>query len=199
MQGFFEVGVFAAAVIIIGWHGKYEQYAHFIAINMCSVTYMMVTGIAASGGIRVGHFWGLRDKPQIYVAGHTALGMAAGFMSLWGLVFLCFPNSLVWLYTEDSNVSPIAISLLMVGGLFQLSDGLQSTALGLLRGIADVNVPTVLALIAYWLVGLPIGYILSYTDGLKAIGMWFGLTAGLTASAIFLCTRFYRTVGKMQF
>lgn len=196
-QGFFEVAVFVGAAIIIGWYGKYQQAAHFIAINMCSVTYMMMTGISAAGGIRVGHFWGLRDKGSMLTAGNTALSLAGSFMLCCAIIFVLFTQWLVGLYTTEADVVPIAITLTIIGGFFQISDGLQVTALGILRGIADVNIPTVITLIAYWGIGLPIGYVLSYQYDLKAAGVWIGLTAGLTASAIMLCWRFYRMIKKM--
>jgi multidrug resistance protein, MATE family len=198
LQGFFEVAVFAGAALIIGWYGKNQQAAHFIAINMCSVTYMMVTGISAAGGIRVGHFWGLHDRRNMLLAGNTALSLAGGFMLCCALIFFIFNKWLVGLYSSDVDVMPIAIMLTIIGGFFQISDGLQVTALGILRGIADVNVPTVITLIAYWGVGLPVGYILSNNFNLKAAGIWIGLTAGLTASAIMLCWRFYRMVKKIK-
>jgi multidrug resistance protein, MATE family len=197
LQGFFEVGVFSAAVVIIGWYGKYQQAAHMIAINMCSVTYMMVTGIAAAGGIRVGHFWGLKDRKQMAVAGKTALLMGGGFMAMCAMVFFVFPQFLIGLYTKDAQVVPVATILLLLGGIFQLSDGLQATALGILRGISDVNFPTLITLFAYWVVGLPIGYLLGNYYDLKAAGIWMGLTAGLTASAILLCWRFFKMVRKV--
>lgn len=197
LQGFFEVAVFSSAVVIIGWYGKYQQAAHMIAINMCSVTYMMVTGIASAGGIRVGHFWGLKDKQQMVTAGNTALGIGGGFMLIAALVFFIFPQFLIGLYTNDPQVVPVATALLLIGGIFQLSDGLQATALGILRGIADVNFPTLITLFAYWIVGLPIGYLLGNYYGLKAAGIWVGFTLGLTASAILLCWRFFRMVRKM--
>ncbi len=198
MQGFFEVAVFAAAVVIIGWYGKSDQAAHMIAISMCSVTYMMVTGIASAGGIRVGHFWGLKDKPGMLLSGKVALSMAGGFMLGCALLFLACKHWLVGLYTLDLTVTPVAIALLTIGAFFQISDGLQATALGVLRGIADVNVPTIITLFAYWIIGLPIGYYLGTYCGLRANGVWVGLTAGLTASAVLLCFRFYRITRKMQ-
>jgi multidrug resistance protein, MATE family len=198
LQGFFEVAVFAAAVIIIGWYSKYQQAAHLIAINMCSVTYMMVTGLAAAGGIRVGHFWGLKDFKNMRIAGNMALGLAGGFMFFCAALFIIFNQWFVGLYTDDVNVVPIAIELLIIGGVFQISDGLQATALGLLRGGSDVNIPTVITLFAYWVVGLPVGYLLGSYYGLQASGVWIGLTAGLTASALLLNWRFYRLLGRMK-
>jgi multidrug resistance protein, MATE family len=198
MQGFFEVAIFAGAVVIIGWYGKHQQAAHQIAINMCSVTYMMVTGVAAAGGIRVGYFWGLKDRRMIILSGSTALGIGASFMVLCASIFFIFNTHLVHLYTSDSQVVPVAVSLLIIGGFFQISDGIQATALGILRGIADVNVPTGITLFAYWGVGLPIGLILGQWYGMKAAGVWIGLTAGLTASALLLCWRFYAMVKKIE-
>ncbi len=198
MQGFFEVAVFAGAVVVIGWYGKYQQAAHQIAINMCSVTYMMVTGIASAGGIRVGHFWGLHDRHKILVSGNTALSIAGIFMVICATILIVFHRFLIGLYTSDTDVVPVATTLLLIGGLFQLSDGLQATALGILRGIADVNIPTGITLIAYWIIGLPIGYFLGEFYGLKAAGVWLGLTAGLTASAILLCWRFYGMVRRIE-
>lgn len=198
MQGFFEVAIFAGAVVIIGWYGKYQQAAHQIAINMCSVTYMMVTGVAAAGGIRVGHFWGLKDRRMIILSGSTALGIGAAFMAFCAAIFFIFNKGLVELYTTDAQVVPVAITLLIIGGFFQMSDGIQATALGILRGIADVNVPTGITLFAYWGVGLPIGVILGEWYGLKAAGVWIGLTAGLTASALLLCWRFYAMVKRIK-
>jgi multidrug resistance protein, MATE family len=198
LQGFFEVGVFSAAVVIIGWYGKYQQAAHMIAINMCSVSYMMVTGIASAGGIRVGHFWGLKDKRQMMVAGKTALCLGGGFMAVSALIFFVFPQFLIGLYTKDVEVVPVASVLLLLGGIFQISDGLQATALGILRGISDVNFPTLITLFSYWVVGLPIGYFLGNYYDMKAAGVWMGLTAGLTASAVLLCWRFFQRVKKIE-
>jgi multidrug resistance protein, MATE family len=198
LQGFFEVAVFAGAVIIIGWSGKYQQAAHLIAINLCSVTYMMATGIASAGGIRVGHFWGLHERESMRVAGNTALGLSGGFMFLCAILFIIFNKWFIGLYTDDINVVPIAVELLIIGGFFQISDGWQATALGLLRGVSDVNLPTFITLFSYWIFGLPIGYFLSEYYGLKASGVWIGLTAGLTASALLLNWRFYRLVKRMK-
>jgi multidrug resistance protein, MATE family len=198
MQGFFEVAVFAGAVVIIGWYGKYQQAAHQIAISMCSVTYMMVTGMSAAGGIRVGHFWGLKDRKMIILSGTTALLLAGGFMAFCAIIFFIFYNPLIALYTTDATVVPTAITLLIIGGFFQLSDGLQVTALGILRGITDVNIPTGITLFAYWVVGLPIGLLLAQSYKLQAAGVWIGLTAGLTTSAVLLCWRFYGMVKKME-
>ena len=119
-------------------------------------------------------------------------------MALCAIIFFIFYNPLIALYTTDANVVPTAISLLIIGGFFQLSDGLQVTALGILRGISDVNIPTGITLFAYWVVGLPIGLLLAQYYKLEAAGVWIGLTAGLTTSAVLLCWRFYGMVKKIE-
>ncbi len=197
LQGFFEVAVFGAAVLLIGAYGKYQQAAHQIALNMCSVSYMMITGVATAGSIRVGHFWGLKDKDAMYCAGTTALVLSTCVMSCSAILFFTIPKSLVNLYTTDLNVVPYAVQLLIIGSFFQLSDGLQATSMGILRGISDVNQPTILSIIAYWVVGLPLGWVLAERFGMESQGVWVGLTASLTLLAGLLCWRFYAQLKKI--
>jgi multidrug resistance protein, MATE family len=197
LQGFFEVAVFGAAVLLIGAYGKYQQAAHQIALNMCSVSYMMITGVAAAGSIRVGHFWGLKDKSAMHDAGTTALILATGLMCCSSLLFFLMPHQLVGLYTKDVKVVPFAVQLLIIGSFFQLSDGLQATSMGILRGIADVNRSTILSIIAYWVVGLPLGWVLAERFGMESRGVWLGLTVSLTLLAGLLCWRFYAQLKKM--
>jgi MATE family multidrug resistance protein len=113
-------------------------------------------------------------------------------MSVTCILFLTLNYFLVRLYIQDVQVIGIAASLVIIGGFFQLSDGIQVVSLGILRGIEDVNVPTVIALIAYWVIGLPIGYVLAFTFGMNVQGIWIGLLAGLTVSAVLLTFRFYK-------
>ena len=133
------------------------------------------------------------------ISGNTALGLAGSFMVVCGILLFVGNHWLVCLYTKEPDVIPITMTLLIIGGFFQLWDGLQVTALGILRGIADVNVPTVITLFAYWIVGLPFGYFLSSKYDMKAAGVWYGLTLGLAVSAILLCWRFYSTLKTMRF
>lgn len=198
MQGFFEIAVFAMAAVMMGWLGEDQQAAHMIAINPASVTYMMITGLAAAGGIRVGAGLGQRNRSAILKSGTTALVLGACFMSLCGFIFLFGNEWIVSLYISDERVMPIASNLVMLAALFQLSDGIQCVALGILRGVADVNIPTGVTLFAYWGVGLPVGYYLTFIKHMDAVGLWIGLTAGLTAAAVLLTWRFYRLVNKLK-
>jgi multidrug resistance protein, MATE family len=191
-QGFFEIAVFSASAILIGQLGATQLAAHQVAINPASVTYMMVTGLAAAGGIRVGAHLG--HKKAMQISGTVVMVMGFCFMFICCLFFMFFNVFLAKLYINDPQVIPLAANLLLIAGFFQLSDGVQAVALGILRGMADVNIPTLATLVAYWVIGLPIGYYLAFDKNMGAVGIWIGLSFGLTASAILLTWRFYHNL-----
>jgi multidrug resistance protein, MATE family len=198
-QFFFEVAAFSLAVVLIGWLGENQLAAHQIAINLASTTYMMATGIASAGAIRVGQAFGEHNSAKIQRAGSAALLITAAFMGVWCITFLSANNFLVSLYLKNnSEVTQIAATLVIYAGFFQLSDGIQVAALGTLRGLTDVNVPTVITLIAYWVISLPLSYLLAFTFKMDVEGVWIGLSAGLTFSAVFLTIRFYRLLKKRR-
>ena len=189
-QYFFEVGAFSFAVIMIGWLGTDQLAAHQIAINLASVSFMVVLGISMAGGIRVGNGVGEQNIKQVRMAGFSSIFLAICFMAFSGLVFIIFRDWLPTLYIKDQNVISIASSLLIIAALFQLSDGTQAVGIGILRGLTDVKIPTAITFIAYWIVGLPTGYLLGFILGLDVQGVWIGLLAGLTTSAVLLTLRF---------
>ncbi len=198
-QFFFEIAAFSLAVIMVGWLGEAALAAHQIAINMASTTYMMATGIGAAGSIRVGMAVGRNNLPAVQRAGTAAFVLSIIFMGLSCILFLTADEWLVRLYIRDNaEVAAIAATLVVIAGFFQLSDGVQVVGLGVLRGIADVNVPTLLTLIAYWVVALPLSYVLAFPLGLGAPGVWLGLLAGLTVSAVLLTYRFYNKLPRIK-
>lgn len=199
MQYFFEVGAFASAAIMIGWFGKEQLAAHQIAINLASVTYMVATGISAGGSIAVGDAWGRKHKLDLMRAGRAALVMSILFMGLTAVLFACFNAFFVSLYINDVAVASMASNLLLIAALFQLSDGLQCVSLGILRGISDTKVPTIVTVIAYWVIGIPCGWLLADYFGLSLYGIWYGLTLGLTFSAIMLSIRFIKESREFDF
>jgi MATE family multidrug resistance protein len=199
MQYFFEVGAFAGAAIMIGWFGKEQLAAHQIAINIASVTYMVATGFSAAGSILVGEAWGRKDKSDMIKAGRASLIMGFGFMALMALVFAFGNELLVSFYTTDTAVAPMAANLLLIAALFQLSDGVQCVSLGILRGIADTKVPTIITIVAYWVIGIPSGWLMAKYANLSLNGIWFGLCAGLTFSAFMLSIRFLKESKSFQF
>ncbi|MFD2932739.1 MATE family efflux transporter [Spirosoma flavum] len=194
---FFEVATFSLAVVIVGWLGEAQLAAHQIAINMASVTYMMATGISSAAAIRVSAAVGQASREGAWRAGVAAFLLSVSFMSVMAIVFLTANDWLVTLYIRDSpEVMTIAASLVIIAGFFQLSDGVQVVALGGLRGLSDVNVPTLITLFSYWIVALPLSYVLAFPFGMDAIGVWIGLLAGLTIAAVLLTWRFFRRVQR---
>lgn len=189
-QLIFEVTTFSIAAIMIGWLGTVPLAAHQIAINMASVSYMVALGISTAAMIRVGNQLGKKDYATMRNAVLTSFIMAIGLMSVAALAFIFGRNFLPTLYIEDPEVIKQAAVLLIVAGLFQLSDGVQVIGLGALRGMSDVKIPTIITLISYWAIGLPLGYVLGFTFGLDALGVWYGLLAGLTIAAVLLFLRF---------
>ncbi len=190
LQYFLEVGAFAFSAIMIGWIGAVPLAAHQIAINLASVTYMIVLGIGSAGTIRVGTALGRRSREQIRNAGFTALILAASLMFCFAIIFISFRNFLPYLYVNEIEVVELASSLLIVAALFQLFDGLQATAIGILRGLTDVRIPLVISFGAYWLLGVPAGYILAFTFNFGTMGIWLGFLVGLASVAILLSLRF---------
>jgi len=189
-QYFFEVGAFTFAVIMIGWIGANELAAHQIAINLASISFMAVLGISQAASIRVGNAMGERSVSKIRKAGFTGIFLGATIMSLAGLTFILLNNFLPTLYIDDEAVISIASRLIIIAALFQLSDGTQAVGIGVLRGLTDVKGPTIITFIAYWVVSLPIAYLLAFNFDLGVDGVWIGLLIGLTASAILLTLRF---------
>lgn len=195
---FFEVATFALAVVIVGWLGEDRLAAHEIAISMASVTYMMATGISSAAAIRVSAAAGQTDPVAVRRAGLAAFVLSVGFMGLAALLFLTANHWLVSLYIRDNPaVASIAATLIVMAGFFQLSDGVQVVALGCLRGLSDVNIPTLITLFSYWVVALPLSYVLAFPFGLDAVGVWIGLSAGLTLAAVLSTWRFFRRIRQV--
>ena len=190
LQFIFEAGAFGMAAVMIGWIGAIPLAAHQIALNMAGITYMAASGISAAATIRVGNQLGKSDFETLKVAGNTCFVMVTVFMTVCGIVFVLFNEFLPSLYIDDPVVIGYASSLLVVAALFQISDGVQVVGLGALRGLADVKIPTLYTLFAYWVMALPIGYILGIQLKMGAIGVWVGLLIGLSISAVMQFARF---------
>ncbi len=190
-QYFFEVSAFTASSVIVGWMGARELAAHQIARNLGSISFMGAMGISAAGTIRVSNALGRGNANDVRAAGFSATLLCAVFMGLAGIVFILLRNFLPGLYSLDSQVIDMAAGLIIVVAFFQLSDGTQAVGIGILRGITDMRIPTLLTLAAYWLIGLPAGYILAFPFDLGILGVWYGLLIGLSASALLMMLRFH--------
>ena len=192
VQMTFEMGAFSFSAIMIGWLGATPLAAHQIAINVASVTYMAASGIGAAATIRVGKFFGAHDAAGARQAGLMAYLLTFGFMGLMGLILVLARHAIPHYYNHNPVVVAQASSLLLIAAAFQISDGLQVVGLGALRGLEDVKVPSVVALLAYWAVALPLGYVLGFWLHWGALGVWLGLLTGLSLVAGVLLLRFYR-------
>lgn len=191
-QYFLEVGAFAFGAIMIGWLGSIPLAAHQIAINLASVSYMIILGISTAGTIRVGNYLGEKNPVDTRRSGFAAIVLALMIMGTFGLTFILLRNFLPMIYIDEQPVIWLAADLLIVAGLFQLSDGTQATGLGVLRGLTDVKVPTILTFISYWIIGIPVAYLCGFIFNLGAIGVWIGYSAGLTVIALLLLYRFHK-------
>ncbi|SFF89829.1 MATE family efflux transporter [Pontibacter chinhatensis] len=190
LQMIFEMGAFSFSAVMIGWLGATELAAHQIAINVASVTYMMASGIAAAATIRVSNQKGLGNYSAMRIAGFSNLAMGTLFMLGSALLMVLLNRFIPMLYIDDPEVIQIASGLLIIAALFQISDGVQVVGLGALRGLEDVRIPGLISLLAYWVVGLPVGYVLCFKAGFGVNGIWMGLLIGLSIAAILLTIRF---------
>jgi multidrug resistance protein, MATE family len=191
-QFIFEVGAFSTAAIMMGWISVNALAAHQIAINLASVSYMMASGLSIAAMIRVGNQLGRNDIRTLRDAGFTVFIMVAIFMSVSAVIFIVFREFLPSLYINDVEVIKMSATLLVIAGLFQLSDGIQVVGLGALRGMSDVRIPTIVTLVAYWIIGLPLGYVFAFVLGMNEVGIWYGLLIGLTVTGILLLFRFHK-------
>jgi len=199
MQMFFEVGIFTSAVWLSGILGKNPQAANQIALNLSSMTFMVATGFSVAAMIRVGNQKGLRRFLELRRITFSIFLLSALMAVVFAASFMIFNTAFPKLYLDYDNMAEfadnyevvsIASKLLFIAAIFQISDTVQVVALGALRGMQDVKIPTLITFIAYWLIGFPIMYYLSIYTEYGSSGIWFGLLAGLTVSGILLFIRF---------
>ena len=199
LQMFFEVAIFTSAIWLSGILGKNPQAANQIALNLSSMTFMVAMGFSVAAMIRVGNQKGLQRFRELRRIAYSIFLLSTILAVIFTIFFLIFNEALPKLYLDYDNVDEfkdnfevvsIAAKLLLIAAVFQISDTIQVVALGALRGMQDVKIPTLITFVAYWLIGFPISFYLSmYTDYTSA-GIWIGLLAGLTASGVMLFIRF---------
>ena len=193
-----EGGLFIATALLIGRLGEVPAAAHQIAINVASLCFMIPVGLAEATTVRVGHALGRRDADGVRRAALAGYAIVLGTQALSALVLLLGNQWIVGFYTDDVAVATLAASLLLYAAAFQFPDGVQVLSAGALRGLGDTRVPMLLAVLAYWGVGMPLGAAMGLgigglTTGWGPRGMWLGLIAGLTVAALLLGWRFWRS------
>jgi MATE family multidrug resistance protein len=189
LQQGLEVSAFATIALLMGMLGAVELAAHQVAINLASLTFMVPLGIGAAAAVRVGHAVGAGDAAAARGAAKIALGLGAAFMTLTAIVFLTIPLPLARIYSPDAGVLALAAVLIPIAGVFQVFDGIQAVAAGVLRGIGDTRAPLAVNVVGFWLIGVPISIYLGFRTDARAAGLWWGFVAGLGAVAGFLLLR----------
>ena len=174
-----EVGVFAVATALAGRLEPHLLAAHQIVLNVVGLTFMVTYGVSSAGAVRVGQAVGRRDLAGARRSGWVALGIGAAFMGVAAAGFLTVPVPILRIFTADARVIETGVLLLLVGAVFQLFDGLQAVATGVLRGLGDTRTPMLCNLLGHWCVGLPVGYALCFWWEWGVVGLWLGLSMGL--------------------
>jgi MATE family multidrug resistance protein len=191
-----ETALFSATAIMMGWVGTLELAAHGIALQWTAVAFMVHVGLGNAATIRAGRAVGRADAAGLRRGGIATLVMALMLSCLAVVLFLSVPEFLISIYLDSAEPSrdqiiAIGVNLLIMAALFHVADSAQVIALGLLRGVQDARVPLILAVISYWMFGLPAGYLFGFVWGYGAVGVWMGLVCGLTLAAILLNYRFW--------
>lgn len=197
LTGLAESGLFVAASVMMGWIGTVELAAHGIAMEVTALAFMVHLGLSNAATVRVGRAEGESDASAMREVALTATVLSLGFGCLMVAAFVALPKPIISLFIDMSKPEAAAIltfgaALLAISALFQVFDAMQVIALGLLRGVQDTRGPMWVAVLSYWVVGVPTSYVLAFPLGLGGVGLWLGLTVGLAAAASLLMLRFWR-------
>lgn len=184
-----EFGAFAAVALMMGWFGTNQMAGHQAAINLASMTFMVPMGVGDAASVLVGHAVGRGDLEGSRRAARAALACGTTFMSATAVIFLVFPRQLARVYSSEVGVVAVAAVLIPLAGVFQVFDGLQAVAGGILRGLGETRVAMLVNLFGYWLLGLPVSYALGFSSGWGPEGLWWGLVLGLAVVAATLLIR----------
>lgn len=191
-----EVGLFSAAAVMMGWIGEVELAAHGIALQLAGLTFMFHIGMSQAATIRCGAKYAHKDEVGLRRTAYASLAIALAFAVCVVTMFLTVPSHLVGIFIDPADpradaVIATGVTLVYLAALFQFVDAGQVTAIGVLRGVQDTNVPMWLATVSYWIIGLPASYVMGFVFGWQQTGIWLGLTVGLGAAAVSLMIRFW--------
>ena len=197
-----EVGLFAASTLMMGWIGIIELAAHGVALQLASATFMIHLSLANTATVRSGNAFGRKDPDHLMRGARVVMVMSITVALLTTAAFVIYPEPLISAFLDSDEPNKMAIIkvgtiLLLMAGVFQLVDAAQVMALGLLRGLRDTKAPMTIAVFSYWVVGVPCSYLLGFTFGFGAAGIWGGLVVGLALAAILMVERFFRLGPKI--
>lgn len=201
VTGLSETGLFSATAIMMGWLGTVPLAAHGIALQLAGMTFMLHLGLSNAATIRAGNAYGRKDRDHLARGALVAYVMSFGMALITTTAFLIWPETLISLFMQKAEpmrvqILSIGVGLLAMAALFQMVDGAQAIALGVLRGVQDTKMPMVIAALSYWAIGIPCSYVLGFVFGFGGIGVWAGLVLGLSLAAILMSWRFWGTMIK---
>ncbi len=184
-----EVWVFTTAAVLMGYLGEVELAGHQVTISIASLSFMVPLGFAGAATTRVGNAVGRLDAPGARRSAGVCLGLGAGVMVVFGSLYVALPGMIARVFTDVPEVVVVGAALIPIAGLFQVADGAQVAAAGVLRGVGDTRFPAAVALVGYWFLGMPTGAWLAFGWGMGPAGLWWGLTLGLVVVAVLLGLR----------
>ena len=185
-----EVGIFALTGVLMGGMGTAIMAAHQVALQLASMTFSVCLGIGAATAVQVGRAVGAGDVLATRRAGLAGVLLGASFMTVSAVILWLVPHELAQLMSADANVWPMAAVLIRIAGVFQLADGIQAVASGALRGAGITRWSLAAHLVSHWAVALPVALGLAFGAGMGAVGLWWGLCAGLASVAAALLIKF---------
>lgn len=186
---FLEAAGFGCAMLFMGVLGTVPLAAHNVTLQLAALTYMVPLGVSAAAAVLVGRAVGARDLDAARREASASLVIGVGFMALTAVTFLLGAPWLARAFTSEPAVVALAATLLRIAGVFQLFDGAQVVATGILRGAADTRAPMLMNLVGYFVLGVPIAALLGFALGYGAVGIWWGLVVGLFGAASLLTYR----------
>jgi MATE family multidrug resistance protein len=196
IQFFLEFGAFGAIGLLMGLLGTLAMAGHQVALTLSSFTFMVPLGVSQATAVLVGQGVGRDDPPGARSAAGAGILLGALFMASTAVLFLAFPGLFADAFSNDRQVVAVAVLLIPLAGVFQVFDGLQVVASGVLRGVGDTRSPMVVNLLGFWLLGMPVSLWLGFRTELGPVGLWWGLVVGLAATAIFLLLRVKVRLGR---
>lgn len=188
-----EVTMFCVIALLLAPLGTTIVAAHQITMTFTGLVFMIPLSLSMASTIRIGQKLGANQPHDAKLAAQVTMGLATLFAIVTSVLIAIFSENIASIFTPEAPLIAMASNLLLIAALFEISDGLQVTAAGALRGYKDTTVPLIIVVVAYWVIGLPLGYLLALTDliipRLGAAGFWYGLVAGLSVSALLLIMR----------
>jgi MATE family multidrug resistance protein len=196
LQLTFEVAAFVIAGLMAGTFGKEQIDAHGIALSIAAFTYMFASGISSASSIRIGIYKAQDNWLEIKQAAFSSIKLVMLIMGGFAILFLMINNFLPKVFSSDLQIVNLASKLLIIAALFQLFDGIQVTIVGILRGLEDFKIPTLISLVGYWIIALPLAYWLAFILKLETVGVWIGLLVSLIFAAVVLFWRLNYLINK---